>query len=107
MKNVAILMAAVALTACGNIDNAVRSDESIQQKAAFALGTTADKVVISNRRSELGAVRFDATSNDRKFQCYYTTTAGITSDVLCSPTDGGAPAAGAPCNALLKAAGKC
>lgn len=106
MKNVAILFAAVALTACGTIDNAVRSDESIQQKAAFALGTTAENVTITNRRSELGAVRFDATTSGRKFQCYYT-TAGVTSDVLCSPTDGGAPAPGAACNALLKAAGKC
>lgn len=106
MKNVAILLAAVTLTACGTIDNAVRSDESIQQKAAFALGTTPDKVVITNRTSEIGSVKFNATTNDRVFQCYYT-TAGITSDVLCSPTDGGAPAPGAACNALLKAAGKC
>lgn len=106
MKNVAILFAVAALTACGTIDNAVRSDESIQEKTAFALGTTAENVTISNRRSELGSVKFNATTNGRMFQCYYT-TAGITSDVLCSPTDGGAPAAGAPCNALLKAAGKC
>jgi hypothetical protein len=106
MKKVAILFAAMALTACGTIDNAVRSDESIQQKAAFALGTTPDKVTITNRTSELGTVRFNATTNDRMFQCYYTTV-GVTSDVLCSPTDGGGPAAGAQCNALLKAAGKC
>lgn len=106
MKKVAILLAATALTACGTIDNAVRSDESIQQKAAFALGTTPENVTITNRRSEIDSVRFDATTNGRKFQCYYT-TAGITSDVICSPTDGGAPAPGAPCNALLKAAGKC
>jgi hypothetical protein len=107
MKKVAILFAAMALTACGTIDNAVRSDESIQQKAAFTLGTTPENVEITNRRSELGAVRFDATTNGRKFQCYFTTTAGYTSDVLCNPTDGGAPAAGTQCNALLKAAGKC
>ena len=106
MKKIAILLAAVSLAACGTIDNAVRSDSSIQQKAAFALGTTSESVTITNRRSELGAVRFNASANGRTFQCYYS-TAGMSSDAICSPTDGGPAAPGAPCNALLKAAGRC
>jgi hypothetical protein len=94
------------LGACGTIDNAIRSEESIKEKAAFSLGTTPDKVTISNRRSELGSVKFNATANGRVFQCYYT-TAGVSSDALCSPTDGAAAPASKSCNALLKAAGMC
>jgi hypothetical protein len=106
MKKIVCLLTVTMLAACGTIDNAVRSDESIQEKAAFALGTTPEKVVISNRRSEIDSVKFNATVNGRVFQCYYT-TAGISSDALCSPTDGKPAPASSNCNALLKAAGKC
>lgn len=106
MKKIVFLLAATMLTACGTIDNAVRSDESIKEKAAFSLGTTPEKIAISNRRSEMDSVKFNATYNGRFFQCYYT-TAGISSDALCSPTDGAAAPVGSPCNALLKATGKC
>ncbi|MCL2655970.1 MAG: hypothetical protein FWD62_00880 [Betaproteobacteria bacterium] len=106
MKKITCLLIVTVLAACGTIDNAVRSDDSIKEKAAFALGTTPDKVTITNRRSEIDSVKFNATVNGRVFQCYYT-TAGVSSDALCSPTDGGPAPAGSNCNALLKAAGKC
>ncbi|MEC5509952.1 hypothetical protein P9911_029565 [Klebsiella oxytoca] len=109
MKKGLLLLIVLSLTGCGVIDNAVRSDNSIKEKAAFALGTTADKVTISNRTSEIDSVKFNATTQGKTFQCYYS-TAGISSDAICSPTDGSAlssAAGAASCNALLKAAGKC
>ncbi|MGP0838096.1 hypothetical protein [Serratia sp. CY85251] len=105
-----VLFCIMVLSGCGTIDNAVRSDNSIKEKAAFALGTTAEKISISNRTSELDSVKFNATTQGKVFQCYYSTAMGVTSDVLCSPTDGSAlpKAAGdSQCNALLKAAKKC
>ena len=109
MKKLAIISLALCLSGCGIVDNAVRSDNSIKEKAAFALGTTADKITITNRVSEIDSVRFNATTQGKVFQCYYT-TAGISSDAICSPTDGsGLPGAAgsSSCNALLKAAHKC
>lgn len=107
MKKVIFLVFVIGLSACGTIDNTVRSEQSIKEKVAFALGTTADKVSISNRRGQLDSVKFNATTGGRVFQCYYTTV-GISSDALCSPTDGSTMPNGAkPCNALLKASGQC
>lgn len=88
------------------VDNAIRGDENLKEKAAFALGTTSDKITISNRKATVDSVKFNATTNGKVFQCYYT-TAGISSDALCSPTDGSGLPAVSQCNALLKAAGKC
>lgn len=107
MKKILLLSAVAVLSGCGTIDNAVRSDASIKDKAAFALGTTPDKIQISNRRSEIDSVKFNATTNGRVFQCYYT-TAGISSSALCSPTDGKAfSSPSKSCNQLLRQAGKC
>lgn len=96
----------LSLTACGSVDNALRSESSIKGKAAFALGTTPDRVTISNRKAEIDAVKFNAATNGKVYQCYYS-TAGLSSDALCSPTDGSGMPGGAQCNALLKAANKC
>lgn len=106
MKKTVFFLVITLLTACGTIDNAVRSDESIKEKAAFALGTTPENIKITHRRSEIDSVKFNATYQGRVFQCYYT-TAGISSDALCSPTDGKPSPTSNSCNALLKAAGKC
>lgn len=107
IKIISIASLIFTLCGCGMIDNAVRSDDSIKEKAAFALGTTADKITISNKKSELDSVKFNATVNKRIYQCYYSTTFGISSDALCSPTDGGTLPKTTQCNDLLKAAGKC
>jgi hypothetical protein len=107
MKKIALLLTMASLTACGTIDNSIRSDESLKIKAAYALGTTADQIKISNRHAELEAVHFNATRNGHVFQCYYTTV-GVTSDALCSPVDGAIPSKEeSQCNDLLKAAGEC
>jgi len=105
----AVLAGSLLLSGCGMVDNAVRTDESIKEKAAFALGTTADKVIITQRTSDIDSVRFHASTQGKVFQCYYS-TAGISSDAICSPTDGSSlptAAGSASCNALLKAAHKC
>ncbi|MDF7681602.1 hypothetical protein PT300_13805 [Enterobacteriaceae bacterium ESL0689] len=88
------------------IDNSLRGDGDLKEKAAFALGTTPDKIIISHRTAEIDAVKFHAITNGKTYQCYYTTV-GVSSDALCSPTDGTGLPAEAQCNALLKAANKC
>lgn len=96
----------LALTGCGTVGNAVISDASLQEKAAFALDTTADKVKISNRRGDIDSIKFVATTRGRSHQCYITTVAGvISSDAICSGA--GSATGSVNCNALSKAAGRC
>lgn len=102
-----MLLGLLVLSGCSVIDNNTREDASIQQKAAFALGTSASKVKIENRSADIMKVNFDAIYQGRRFQCYYTGGVVITSDVICSPTDGKGMPSGANCNALLQASGKC
>lgn len=104
MKNIFVLFSIVLIASCAT--GGTQPNDADAQKAAFALGTTPNNVTITNRRTEMGKVLFNASHNGRVFQCYYTSTIGITSDAICSPTDGGAKPAGS-CNDLLKAAGKC
>ncbi|MDY4594368.1 MAG: hypothetical protein SO424_04815 [[Pasteurella] aerogenes] len=97
------------LTGCGVVGNVMISDQSLKEKAAFALNTTADKVVISQRNGGVDDIRFVATVGKRSHQCYITTIGGvISSDALCSGaesvTEGGKRS---QCNALTKAAGRC
>ncbi|GKW14869.1 hypothetical protein BSK71_11190 [Pectobacterium actinidiae] len=101
-----LLSMAFAISGCGVVDNALRSDNNIKEKAAFALGTTPDKITITNRTSDINSVKFNATTNGKVYQCYYS-TAGVSSDALCSSTDGSSLPNGSQCNALLKAANKC
>nr|WP_086939689.1 hypothetical protein [Thaumasiovibrio occultus] len=107
MKKYLALCGVLLLSGCSVIDNSTRDDSSIQQKAAFALGTSADKITIENRSADFMKVSFDAIYDGRRFQCYYTGGLIVTSDALCSPTDGEGMPAGRNCNALLKAANQC
>lgn len=107
MKKLLPLIALLTLSGCGSIDNAVRSNESIQEKTAFALGTMPENIEITNRSGDITTVRFYADYNKRKFQCYYMSAYGLATDVVCSPTDGKPLVATQQCNELLKAAGKC
>ncbi|MDO4640317.1 MAG: hypothetical protein Q4A84_01235 [Neisseria sp.] len=99
------------LSGCSVIGNKVISDNTLKEKAAFAIGTTAENVEISNRRpSEADAIKFDATFKGKRYQCYITTLMGaMSSDAICNTTDGSQLKSGnsAQCNALLKAAGRC
>ncbi|WP_386689473.1 MULTISPECIES: hypothetical protein [unclassified Lonepinella] len=104
MKKLALLTFISLLTGCGTVGNVVISDQTLQEKAAFALNTTSDKVTISNRNGGIDDIRFVATVGKNSHQCYITTIAGvISSDALCS----GAGSAKAPCDALSKKAGRC
>lgn len=62
--------------------------KEIKEKAGFALGITGDKIEISNIRADGLSVKFNAIFEGRVFQCYYTGFEKVTSDALCSPTDG-------------------
>lgn len=97
------------LAGCSTINNATVSDQKLKERAAFALGTSADAITISNRSNEGIRINFTATVGKRSSQCYVTSTASmigvVTSDAICS--GGGAHKGTGQCNALLKAAGRC
>lgn len=113
MKKLFITLIPCLLTACGTIGNTVISDRSLQEKAAFALNTTAEKVKISQRTAGLDDIRFVASIGKRHHQCYITTVAGvISSDAICSGAGSANKSAvknnkNPNCNALLKAANRC
>lgn len=86
------------------------SDELIAERAAFALGTTPDKVTISNvEKSGLYGGRYDfkAMVGTKEYSCYLTFTAGNASDALCNDSSGQAVTQPGQCNELLRAAGRC
>ncbi len=64
------------------------TDQELQEKAAFALNTTQNKVKISNRENRDGEIRFVATTRGASHQCYIgvggSFTGKVTSDALCS-----------------------
>ncbi|KAF7276673.1 hypothetical protein GWI33_009932, partial [Rhynchophorus ferrugineus] len=61
-------------------------DKTLEQKAAFALNTTSDKVKISDRQGSVdGTINFVATTGGKSYQCYITTVGGaISSQAICS-----------------------
>jgi hypothetical protein len=75
---------------------AIVGEQTLQERAAFALGVDKSKVTISDVNK--GALRIDfiATVGKKKTPCYVTTSYGFTSDALCSGKS----------NALLDAAGR-
>lgn len=107
---VVLYVSALGLSGCGMIDNSMRSDDSIKLKAAKALNTTADKITIENRTASLGSVSFEAIENGKTNYCYYS-TAGVTSDVVCSDKkkteSKPSTTSSNSCNALQAAAGQC
>ncbi|MDP8033247.1 hypothetical protein QJU43_03040 [Pasteurella atlantica] len=108
MKKLGLLTAMTILTACGSIGNVIISDQTLQEKAAFALNTTSNKVKISQRNAGLDDIRFVASVGRKSYQCYITTVAGVvSSDAICSGSRSVKQKRGSTCNALLKAAGRC
>ncbi|MDG6882161.1 Uncharacterised protein [Phocoenobacter uteri] len=108
MKKLALLTAISMLTACGTIGNTIISDQSLQDKAAFALNTTSDKVKISHRNGGIDDIRFVASVGRKSYQCYITTVAGVvSSDAICSGSRSVKQKHNSNCNALLRAAGRC
>ncbi len=120
MKKIILFSLMLSLTACagiyGRIGNSTISDETLKEKAASALGTSADKVTISNRRVDGLEVKFTATTKNKPHQCYVTSTVSVigvvTSDAICSKSSRSSKTtknsnSSNSCNALLKAAGRC
>ena len=107
-RNVLLIASLLLLGGCGTIGNMVIHDASLEQKAAFALNTTADKVKISNRSGSVdGTINFVATTKGKSHQCYITTMAGaVSSQAICSGSNS-VNSSNQQCNALLKAAGRC
>lgn len=108
MEKYSLILTATILVGCNTLGNLVISDDSLKEKAAFALETKPAKVTISNRRTDgLDAIKFDAKTGGRTYQCYITTADGLfSSDALCSK-GGGKRNKKKSCNALLRAAGRC
>ncbi|HHK5985580.1 TPA: hypothetical protein ACQWGQ_001220 [Neisseria subflava] len=114
MKNALSLLVVLALSACGVVGNKTISDNTLKNKAAFALNVPAERITISNRHGDVDSVKFVATTGGRSYSCYVTTVMGaVSSDALCSGSNvhankGKKGSQGNPsCNALLKAAGRC
>jgi len=94
------------ISGCGTIGSKTISDDTFARKAAFALGTTPDKVTISNKRSRgLTEVDFTATTRGKDFQCYIAAGIYGTSDAICTGLDGSMD--GVRCDELSRAAGRC
>lgn len=101
-----LLPIALILAACGHVGNKVVSDDTLKEKAAFALSVDPSAVSISNRRADIDSIKFTATVRGHKHQCYITTVMGaISSDALCNNMSEKQKAK--TCNKLLQAAGRC
>ncbi|QTM23020.1 hypothetical protein [Neisseria sicca] len=111
MKYTLSLLMILTLSACGVVGNTTISDNSLKNKAAFALNVPAESISISNRHGDIDSVKFVATTGDKSYSCYVTTVMGaVSSDALCSGSNvhgGKGSRGGSSCNALLKAAGRC
>ncbi|QER39598.1 hypothetical protein F2A31_07675 [Acinetobacter suaedae] len=106
------LLSVLLFTGCGTVGNMVIQDQTLEQKAAFALNTTSDKVKVSNRQGAIdGTINFVATTGGKSYQCYITTVGGaISSQAICSGSSSVKTTNNADnkqCNALLQAAGRC
>jgi hypothetical protein len=101
------------VSGCASV--AVTSD-AIENNTAFALGIEKGTFTISNREDDgVKSTYLVNTSVGKKYTCYVTGTVSVVgrvvSDAVCNELGKSAkPVAGTPtqpCNALLKAAGKC
>lgn len=111
------LSAAFAVLISGCASFAV-SDGAIERNTAQALGLAKGSFVILDRVDEGVKANYTVKTNaGKQYACYVTGSVwqfgSAVSDAICSevgkdgrPATGGA-AAGGPCNALLKKAGRC
>lgn len=85
--------------------------ETAQEKAAFALNTSAEQVTVTDIKKTEMKVSFRAHYQGGVYNCYYTHAAGFKSGALCSgpvnKTSTVKPHSGVGCNDLLRAAGRC
>jgi hypothetical protein len=113
------LVAVVLITGCASV--AVTND-AIERNTAQALGLNPGTFSVSNRADDGIKTTYNVTTQaGKRYSCYVTGTVSVmgrmVSDALCTEMAGGrsqgtttpapAPAAAGPCNALLRAAGRC
>ena len=109
----AVVVLAGLVTGCASV--AVTND-AIEKNTAFTLGLEKGTFTISNRENDgVKSTYLVNTNAGKKYTCYVTGTVSVVgrvvSDAVCNEV--GKPASQAsvttsrPCNALLKAAGKC
>lgn len=116
IRYAAILSVAVMVLLASGCASVAVSDNAIEQNTAFALGLEKGTFTISDRVDDgVKSNYFVKTSAGKKYSCYVTggvTVVGrVVSDAVCNEVGGKpakqTPGTGGPCNALLKAAGKC
>ncbi|WP_417519384.1 hypothetical protein [Marinobacter sp.] len=114
LKTVSIMIFSITLlSGCGIIEKKVATEETLQEKASLAIGVEPKTINISNVKSGLEKVTFDAESNNSKYSCYYTTVIMVKSDAICKKMEINKDKEPSKieksdqCNALLEAAGKC
>jgi hypothetical protein len=107
---------AASISGCGSIAQRTQSDSDLQEKAAFALNTSSDKISILSKSSSMESVRFQVKSDKGIYNCYFTSVVLANSDAICSgPVQATVQSAQTQkeavqpqtCNALLKAAKRC
>lgn len=111
-----VAVMAVLGTGCASV---AVSNNTIEQNTAHALGLEKDTFTISDRVDDgVKSSYFVKTNGGKRYSCYVTGTLSVAgrvvSDAMCNEVsnEGSKPAkqtpgTAAPCNALLKAAGKC
>jgi hypothetical protein len=116
MKLTFIVSVAVMATFTVGCASVAVSNEAIEQNTAHTLGLEKGMFTISDRVDDGVKTSYSVKTNTgKKYSCYVTGTVSVmgrvVSDAMCNevgkpskPTTG---RSGAPCNALLKAAGKC
>jgi len=101
------------VTGCASV--AVTND-AIEKNTAFALGIEKGTFTISNRENDgVKSTYLVNTNAGKKYTCYVTGTVSVVgrvvSDAVCNevgkPPKQATGTPSKPCNALLKAAGKC
>lgn len=101
------------VTGCASV---AVSNDAIEKNTAFALGIEKGTFTISNRENEgVKSTYLVNTNAGKKYTCYVTGTVSVVgrvvSDAICNevgkPAKQATGATTQPCNALLKAAGKC
>ena len=94
---IAPVLLLVFFSGCASValNNLRISDENLKKKAATALFTTEDKIIISDQENapsptnpKVNSIRFVATLNQKPHLCFVQTSGNIMiSDALCSGSE--------------------
>jgi predicted nucleic acid-binding protein len=85
-KILAISAISFAITGCGYIKNSYVNDETLINKAAFALGEEPKNIKIIEKSPEIDSIRYTVKikGKAKTKQCYFTTMLALDSDAVCS-----------------------